>query len=71
MSEHLSDLALDELALGGRPLPAHVDACARCGTRLARMREQAAALRASAEFARRREHVLARAPLPRVPVRRG
>jgi hypothetical protein len=64
MSEHLSDLVLDELALGGRPVPAHVGACARCGTRLSRLREARNTARASGEFSRRRERVLARVDAP-------
>ncbi|QSQ25212.1 hypothetical protein JY651_09890 [Pyxidicoccus parkwayensis] len=58
MSEHLSDLVLDELALGGRPFPAHVDACARCRARLDRFRAEGAALRASEEFPRTLAQVL-------------
>lgn len=58
MSEHLSDLVLDELALGGRPLPAHVEGCERCGARLARLRAQREALRTDGELPRRLERVL-------------
>ncbi|MCY1023424.1 hypothetical protein [Pyxidicoccus sp. MSG2] len=70
MSEHLSDLVLDELALGGRPLPAHVDACARCRARLDRFREAGAALSASGEFPRTLANVLEGAK-PAAPERSG
>ncbi|MCP3137461.1 hypothetical protein [Pyxidicoccus xibeiensis] len=64
MSEHLSDLLLDELMLGARPLPPHVDACERCRARLALLRTRATATRASQDFPRRRQQVLARVPPP-------
>lgn len=60
MSEHLSDLVLDEVAVGG-PAPAHLEACAACVGRLERLRTHAQAARTRPGFARVRAQVRAEA----------
>ncbi|MFO0725793.1 MAG: hypothetical protein U1E65_18560 [Myxococcota bacterium] len=58
MTEHLSQLALDQVHAGG-PVPAHIEACARCRLRLAEQSEEDAAFlrrfptRAAAGFSSR------------------
>ncbi|MBZ4423018.1 hypothetical protein [Myxococcus sp. RHSTA-1-4] len=61
MSEHLSNLVLDELTVGSRPPPSHLDACEECRARLARRRERGVALRATPEFSRGKARILAHA----------
>jgi hypothetical protein len=57
MSEHLSDLVLDEVAVGG-PRPVHLEACAACLARLERLRAHAGAARARSGFSQVRARVL-------------
>ncbi|MFE8599207.1 hypothetical protein [Archangium violaceum] len=57
MSEHLSDLMLDEVAVGG-PRPVHLEACAACLSRLERLTAHAGVARARPGFSRVRAQVL-------------
>lgn len=58
MSEHLSDLALDEVAVGG-PRPKHLESCATCQGRLERLQAHAEASRADPRFLQVRAQVRA------------
>ena len=66
MAEHLSQLALEEQALGEGPPNAHLPVCAKCRLRVSALAEESARLRATPEHAtaRARLEVLA-AGLPR------
>jgi len=64
VSEHVSQLVLDEL-LAGAPANAHVEGCAECRARLETLKTQAAASQASFAYARTRARVTAPpAPTP-------
>ncbi|WP_224241023.1 hypothetical protein [Hyalangium gracile] len=56
MSDHLSALALDEVAVGG-PRPPHLESCVACQGRLERLRTHADATRADPRFLRVRNQV--------------
>lgn len=58
MSEHVSQLVLDEL-LAGAPPNAHVEGCAECRARLEALKTEAGASRASFAYARTRARVTA------------
>ncbi|MFP2958346.1 hypothetical protein ACLEPN_11020 [Myxococcus sp. 1LA] len=70
MREHLSDLVLDEVVAGGAQ-PPHLESCAACRERLARLKSHAEEVRAGPHFARVRARVLteraAPPPKPGVP----
>lgn len=57
MSEHLSDLVLDEVLAGG-PRPSHLESCGACRERVARLRAHAEEVRAGLHFSRVRARVL-------------
>jgi hypothetical protein len=63
VSEHVSQLVLDEL-LAGAPANAHVEGCAECRTRLETLKSQAAASQASFAYARTRARLTTPAPAP-------
>ncbi|WP_163990958.1 hypothetical protein [Pyxidicoccus caerfyrddinensis] len=60
MSEHLSDLVLDEVMAGG-PQPPHLESCDTCNARVTRLRAHADGVRARPDFSRVRAHVLSEA----------
>ncbi|NOJ82142.1 hypothetical protein [Myxococcus xanthus] len=67
MSEHLSDLVLDEVVAGGMS-PPHLESCAACRERLALLESHAEKVRAGPHFTRVRARVLSeRAAPPRKP----
>jgi hypothetical protein len=57
MSEHLSDLVLDEVLAGGSR-PSHLESCDACRERVARLRAHAEDVRAGLHFSRVRARVL-------------
>ncbi|NMO21879.1 hypothetical protein [Pyxidicoccus fallax] len=60
MSEHLSDLVLDEVLAGGAR-PPHLESCGACQERAARLGAHAARVRATPDFSRVRARVLSQA----------
>ncbi|QDF08649.1 hypothetical protein [Myxococcus xanthus] len=60
MSEHLSDLVLDEVVAGGAQ-PPHLTHCTTCRARLEQLRTHAEEVRTRAHFSRVRAHVLSEA----------
>jgi hypothetical protein len=60
MSEHLSDLVLDEVMAGGAK-PPHLESCDTCNARVARLRTHADGVRARPDFSRVRARVLSEA----------
>lgn len=60
MSEHLSDLVLDEVMAGG-PRPPHLETCDTCRERVTRLRTHADGVRATPDFSRVRARVLSAA----------
>lgn len=66
MSEHLSDLVLDEVLAGGSR-PSHLEACGACRERESRLRTHADGVRTSPHFSRVRARVLSEAARPSRP----
>lgn len=60
MSEHLSDLVLDEVMAGGAR-PPHLEACDTCNARVTLLRAHAEGVRARPDFSRVRARVLSEA----------
>jgi len=67
MSEHLSDLRLDEVVAGLQAPGSHLAACDTCTQRLARLRQDAAARRAAPGFEWTYQRLNARAAAPADP----
>lgn len=63
MSEHLSDLVMDEVVAGGMR-PPHLESCAACRERLTLLESHAERVRAGPHFARVRARVLSERAAP-------
>jgi len=64
VSEHVSQLVLDELAAGLLPSHAHVDGCEQCRSKLDALKARARASRTSFGYARTKARVLSPRPSP-------